>query len=119
MKVRRIVTDLPARDPKALALFYEELFGFETQMDAGFIATVGSGETGQMQLSLISEGGSGAPSPAMSVEVDDLDEALARAKRLGAEIAYGPAQEPWGVRRFFLRDPGGNLINILTHERAA
>ncbi|REM04562.1 glyoxalase, partial [Mycobacterium tuberculosis] len=30
-------------------------------------------------------------------------------------IAYGPASEPWGVRRFYLRDPLGRLVNILQH----
>jgi hypothetical protein len=24
--------------------------------------------------------------------------------------------EPWGVRRFFVRDPLGKLVNILQHE---
>ncbi|HYN27676.1 MAG TPA: glyoxalase, partial [Burkholderiales bacterium] len=24
--------------------------------------------------------------------------------------------EPWGVRRFYVRDPFGKLINILQHE---
>jgi hypothetical protein len=31
-------------------------------------------------------------------------------------IEYGPAEEPWGVRRFFVRDPFGKLINILEHR---
>jgi catechol 2,3-dioxygenase-like lactoylglutathione lyase family enzyme len=34
---------------------------------------------------------------------------------MGIAIAYGPADEPWGVRRFYVRDPFGKLINILSH----
>ena len=30
--------------------------------------------------------------------------------------AYGPVNEPWGVRRLFLRDPAGHLINVLEHR---
>ncbi|MCY7305016.1 MAG: glyoxalase, partial [Rhodoferax sp.] len=32
-------------------------------------------------------------------------------------IEYGPASEPWGVRRFFVRDPFDKLVKILVHER--
>ena len=28
-----------------------------------------------------------------------------------------PADEPWGVRRFFLRDPAGTLVNVLVQTR--
>jgi len=28
----------------------------------------------------------------------------------------GPAHEPWGVRRFFVRDPFGKLVNVLSHD---
>lgn len=55
--------------------------------------------------------------PDMSIEVDDLDAALTRVKKAGIPIEYGPADEPWGVRRFFVRDPFGRLVNLLTHHR--
>ena len=116
MKVLRIVADLPARDPAALAAFYRDLLGLDLLMDHGFIATVGSEDRTAIQLSLASEGGSGTPLPAISIEVDDLDAALRQARRLGATITYGPVAEPWGVRRFFLRDPEGSLVNILSHS---
>jgi len=53
--------------------------------------------------------------PDLSVEVDDLDEALRRVRDAGLAIEYGPATEPWGVRRFYVRDPFGRLVNILAH----
>ena len=70
-----------------------------------------------VQISFMSEGGSGAPVPDLSIEVDDLEEALARVKNAQIPIEYGPADEPWGVRRFFVRDPFGKLVNILAHGR--
>ena len=53
--------------------------------------------------------------PAASLEVEDLDAALAGARAAGLEILYGPADEEWGVRRFFYRDHDGNVVNVLTH----
>ena len=52
----------------------------------------------------------------MSIEVDDLDEALAHILAAKVPIEYGPKSEPWGVRRFYVRDPFGRLVNILVHE---
>lgn len=69
----------------------------------------------RLQISFLSEGGSGTPVPDLSIEVDDLDAALERMKTAGVAIEYGPADEPWGVRRFYVRDPFGKLVNILTH----
>lgn len=84
-------------------------------MDLGFIATYGSHEKMDTQISFLSEGGSGTPVPDLSIEVDDLDDALTRIKEVGVPIEYGPTKEPWGVRRFFVRDPFGKLVNILIH----
>ena len=36
-------------------------------------------------------------------------------RNAGIPIEYGPADEPWGVRRFYVRDPFGKLVNILSH----
>ena len=68
------------------------------------------------QVSIATEGGSGTPVPDLSIEVDDLDEAAQRVLDAGLIIEYGPTTEAWGVRRFYIRDPFGKLINILQHE---
>lgn len=115
MAVRRIVTNIAAADPAAAAAFYGDLLGLELAMDMGWIRTYTGDAGAPAQLSIASEGGSGTPVPDISVEVDDLDAVLARARAAGMEPEYGPADEPWGVRRFFLRDPFGRLVNILVH----
>ncbi|GIO14059.1 glyoxalase [Cohnella xylanilytica] len=116
MKVRRIVCNVRTDEVAAAERFYGELLGLEPLMDHGWIATYGSGERMDVQISFASEGGSGTPVPDLSVEVDDVEEALERMKRAGIPIEYGPADEPWGVRRFYVRDPFGKLINILSHR---
>lgn len=75
-----------------------------------------SGETATVQLSIATEGGSGTAVPDISIEVDDVDEVYQRAKRLGCEIEYELTDEPWGVRLFYLIDPTGKLLNILSHS---
>ena len=37
------------------------------------------------------------------------------AQLLGAEIVYPLTDEPWGLRRFFVRDPDGAVINVTQH----
>jgi len=116
VKVKRIVADMAVSDTSAAKRFYEDILGLEVLMDMGWIATYGSSETMSVQISFMTEGGSGAPVPDLSIEVDDLDEALARVTKAGISLEYGPAHEPWGVRRFFVRDPFGMLVNILEHD---
>ena len=48
-------------------------------------------------------------------EVDDLDATYQRAQEMGLTIDYELTTEPWGVRRFYVRDPAGKLLNILSH----
>jgi uncharacterized glyoxalase superfamily protein PhnB len=62
-----------------------------------------------------SHGGSGTATPDQSIEVDDIDAAFERVKAAGLRVEYGPRDEPWGVRRFYVRDPFGKLVNVLAH----
>lgn len=115
MKVKRIVANVETQDISKAKYFYGEVLGLDQLMDMGFIATYGSHEEMDIQISFLSEGGSGTPVPDLSIEVDDLDTALTRIKEAEIPIEYGPVEEPWGVRRFFVKDPFGKLVNILTH----
>ena len=118
MKVKRIVANLDAPDPSAAKRFYQDILGLDVLMDQGWIVTYGSAERAAVQLSVMSTGGSGAPVPDLSIEVDDLDAALLRMEQAEIPLEYGPVDEPWGVRRFFVRDPFGKLLNILMHNAA-
>ncbi|MXP10802.1 VOC family protein [Pseudoblastomonas halimionae] len=115
MTVLRIVPDFGSENPQQEASFYERLFDLDIVMDQGFIVTVASDERAKPQLSIMKEGGSGAPVPSLSIEVDDVEEAHRRAQQLDAEIVYPITNEPWGVRRFFVKDPSGRILNILQH----
>ena len=116
MKVKRIVSNVAVSNTEDAKIFYESIFSLELVMDHGWIKTFSSGEEMIAQISVASEGGSGTPVPDLSIEVDDLDAVLKRVKAGNIQIEYGPVLEPWGVRRFYIRDPFGKLINVLQHE---
>lgn len=115
MKVKRIVANVETPEPAAVARFYKDILGLDLLMDHGWIATYGTGDTMPLQVSFASEGGSGAPVPGLSIEVDDVEAVYQAVLAAGHAIEYGPADEPWGVRRFFVRDPAGTLVNIVMH----
>jgi catechol 2,3-dioxygenase-like lactoylglutathione lyase family enzyme len=115
MKVKRIVANINTQAVDDAKRFYQEVFGLELLMDLGWIATYGSSEQMNVQISIASQGGSGTPTPDLSFEVDDLAAVLERVRLAGIPVEYGPVDEPWGVRRFYVRDPFGKLINVLVH----
>jgi catechol 2,3-dioxygenase-like lactoylglutathione lyase family enzyme len=115
MIVKRIVTNFAATDVSKARRFYADILGLEVVMDHGWIVTFASPAQMAPQVNVATEGGSGTPVPDISVEVDDLDEVERRVREAGLVIEYGPTNEPWGVRRFYVRDPLGRLVNILRH----
>jgi catechol 2,3-dioxygenase-like lactoylglutathione lyase family enzyme len=115
MAVRRIVANIAAQDISLARAFYGEIFDLDLVMDHGWIATYGAAAQMSVQISVATEGGSGTPVPDISIEVDDLAAVFERVMRKDIAIVYGPVDEPWGVRRFFVRDPFGKLINVLSH----
>ena len=64
-------------------------------------------------MSLVGGDATAPEDSVLSVDVDDVDAAYALAQRLGYEIVHPLTDEAWGVRRFFIRDPHGNVINIV------
>lgn len=116
MTVKRIVANIASGSVADVQNFYLELFDLHVVMNHGWIATLASGETASTQISIASEGGSETLVPDLSIEVDDVDAVYQRAKKLGHRIEYELTDEPWGVRRFYLCDPTGKLLNILAHS---
>lgn len=113
--VKRIVANIHTENIAKAEVFYKTVLGLEIQMDHGWITTYGIDQNMSIQISFASEGGSGTLTPDLSIEVDDFDETLNRTKEAGFVIDYGPVIEPWGVKRFYVRDPFGKLVNILCH----
>ncbi|UVO50000.1 VOC family protein [Sphingomonas sp. SUN019] len=113
MAVTRIVANLVAPDPVALARFYEAVFALDLALDMGWIAFLVGTKPQKIELHTAYEGGSGTELPVISIGVDDLDATEAAVRATGAAVVYGPVTEAWGLRRFFFRDPAGNLVNVV------
>lgn len=96
--------------------FYGGLLGFEEAMDMGWIVTFVSTTNPTAQVNLLSSAQPAPVQPSMTVEVADVDAVHAEALRRGLPIAYPLSDEPWGVRRFFVEDPNGVIVNVMTHR---
>jgi len=116
MTVRRVVPVLHAAGPAAGADFYAELLDMEVVMDLGWVVNYAARDDPARQILVMSDDATAAQRPDASVEVDDVDAAYATAQRLGCEIVHPLTNEPWGVRRFFVRAPGGAVVNVLSHR---
>lgn len=115
MSVRRIVPDFQSADVRASAEFYSGLLGLEQVMDHGWIVTLADPDDPARQLSVASHDESAPVVPEVSIEVDDVDATYRLAQQMGAEIVHPLTDEPWGVRRFFVKGPDGHVLNILGH----
>lgn len=107
MTVKRIVPNFMLTNPAQSAAFYEEVLGLGKVMDFGWIITFAAQNQSVPQISIASQGGGGTEVPAVSIEVDDVDATYQNAQQFGAQIVYELTNEEWGVRRFYVRDPGG------------
>jgi len=116
MTVLRIVANIATGSVPEVRKFYSDLFRLDAVMDHGWFVTLASREKAAVpQIGIASEGGSGAPVPDVSIEVENVDEVYSRAKQMGCEVVHDLTDEPWGVRRFFIRDPTGKILNVLSH----
>ncbi|MBL1220526.1 VOC family protein [Chryseobacterium sp. L7] len=114
--IKRIVANIKTDDLSKADLFYKDILGLDILMDHGWIKTFGNNEEAKVQVSFATQGGNGTEVPLLSIEVDHMDELYEKIQQAGFEITYGITDEEWGVRRFFVKDPFGNLINILEHQ---
>ena len=110
-----MVPDFQAQDPAAGADFYAQVLGLEIVMDQGWVVTFAAPENPSAQITVMRGDATAPVQPDVSIEVDDVDAAHRAARRGGSEIVYPLTDEPWGVRRFFVRDPHGKVLNILGH----
>lgn len=115
MNIRRIVPDLTITDVEACKNFYGGILGLELGMDLGWVITFGSPNNPTAQLTLIQKDQTAPLNPQITIEVEDVKMVFNTALQAGAPIVYPLTDEPWGVRRFFMTDPNGVVINVMSH----
>ncbi|MDQ2848122.1 MAG: VOC family protein [Actinomycetota bacterium] len=116
MVVRRVVPNFASKSLADVATFYGQVLGLQTVMDHGWIRTLADPARPGSQLSFLTHDATAPVIADVSIEVDDVDACHAAAVQAAAAIVYPLTDEPWGVRRFFVRDPDGRVVNILSHR---
>ena len=116
MAVSRVVPDLKSTSLEEAKTFYTDVFGLHVVMDLGWIVTLADPQRPEVQLSIMTRDATAPVVPVASIQVDDVDASYRAARAAGAEIVHELTEEPWGVRRFFVKDPDGHVINVLAHD---
>jgi catechol 2,3-dioxygenase-like lactoylglutathione lyase family enzyme len=116
MSIKRVVPDIVSDRIDESRKFYTEFLGFDIAMDLGWVLTFASPSNPTAQITLVRGSEKEMRHPNLSIEVEDVDAVHAKAVALGLQIVYPLTDEPWGVRRFFVTDPNGVIINVLSHR---
>jgi catechol 2,3-dioxygenase-like lactoylglutathione lyase family enzyme len=116
MRATRITANLRVADVEAAKGFYTDYLGLSAEeFNLGWVARYTSPDT-QANVQLVTRDASAPEDSVISVHTDDVEGAYAQAQKLGYEIVHPLTTEAWGVRRFFVRAPDGNVINIVNHR---
>jgi predicted enzyme related to lactoylglutathione lyase len=116
MHAKRITANLRVPDIDAAKSFYTDYLGLNTEeFTMGWVARYSSPDTG-VNVSLVTKDATAKEDSVISVHTDDIDAAYAEARERGFDIVHPLSTEAWGVRRFLLRAPDGNVINVVYHR---
>ncbi len=115
MRATHIVANLRVADVQVAKSFYTDYLGLSTEeFDLGWVARCTSPDTGA-DVQLVTRDATASEDSVISVLTDDIDGAYAEAQQLGYEIVHPLTTESWGHRRFLVRAPDGNVINVGYH----
>jgi predicted enzyme related to lactoylglutathione lyase len=124
MKVLRIVPNVASELFTASRDFYTDLFDLavsvelddwymqlmapeDPSLNVGFLKPDHEFFAGRVALA-------GNYSLVLTIQVDDVDQAYARAQLRGAEIALAIRDEDYGQRHFLVLDPNGLILNVMS-----
>jgi catechol 2,3-dioxygenase-like lactoylglutathione lyase family enzyme len=116
MQATRIFPNLRVADIAAAKSFYTGYLGLSNEeFNLGWVARY-TAPNSKTNVQLVTGDASAPEDSVISVATDDVDGAYAEAQELGYEIVHPLTTESWGVRRFFVRAPDGNVINVVGHR---
>jgi len=116
MRVTGIVPNLSVPDVADPQGFYRDYLGLSVEtFNLGWVAQLQSPD-GRATVQLVTRDATAPVDSHLSAHVGEgVEEAYAEARRRGFEIVHPLTQEPWGVRRFFVRAPDGTVVNLVGH----
>ena len=114
MAVKRIKPNILSERFEESRAFYNGVIGLDEGKGLDWILFFGTDQH-EVQLSVMKLDIKAHVHPDVSIEVDDVEEVYERARAAEAEIVYPLTEEEWGLRRFFVSDPNGAVINVTEH----
>jgi predicted enzyme related to lactoylglutathione lyase len=116
VRVISVIADIPVADVASAKTFYADYLGLSVEeFNMGWVARYTSPDTGA-NVQLLTRDATAGGNPVVAIKVDDVEAALEEAQRRGYEIVHPLTTESWGVRRFFVRAPDGNVFNVAQHQ---
>jgi predicted enzyme related to lactoylglutathione lyase len=115
MKAMEAITNLHTDDVERAREFFRFLGLAEDGMNQGWVARFTSADSGAC-VQVVTRDATAPEDSVMTIKVDDVDAAYEEAQQLGYEIVHPLTDEPWGIRRFFVRSPDGQVINVAWHR---
>jgi len=116
MRAIRIMANLRVPEVDAAKNFYTDYLGLSTEeFNMGWVGRYTSPDTGA-NVQLVTRDATAPEDSVISVQTADVDGAYEEALELGYEIVHPITTEPWGVRRFLVRAPDGNVVNVVRHR---
>lgn len=115
MKAIEAITNLHTDDIERAREFFRFLGLTEDGMNQGWVARFTSADSDAC-VQVVTRDATAPEDSVMTIKVDDVDAAYEEAKQRGYEIVHPITDEPWGIRRFFVRSPDGQVINVAQHR---
>jgi len=117
MAVKRIVAYAGGDELAASRDFYVEVLGMRVAMEDPVLDLQSPDDPAAEIIIGAQEMQDAQPSFGVDVgEPASVDAAHAEVVRRGLRVVYPLTDEPWGVRRFFVEDPSGTIVNVLAHN---
>jgi predicted enzyme related to lactoylglutathione lyase len=115
MKAVEAISNLHTDDVDRAREFFRCLGLTEVGMDQGWVARFMSTDSGAC-VQVVTRDATAPEDSVMTIKVDDVDAAYEAVQQRGYQIVHPITDEPWGIRRFFVRNPDGHVINVAQHS---
>jgi predicted enzyme related to lactoylglutathione lyase len=116
MHATGITANLRVSDIDSAKAFYTDYLGLSTEgFNLGWVASYASPDN-RANVHLVARDATAPEDSVISVNTDDIEGTYDEASRRGYDIVHPITTESWGVRRFLVRAPDGNVINIVNHS---
>lgn len=120
--LNRVLYNVLCKDLVASADFYRQLFGLDTIYDSDWFVVLSPPGQDNVQIGLIDQMSQFTPRHAWGMHegtyltfvVDDVFDAIDKARALGAEVVSEPMALDYGQTRGLIRDLNGMVIDIST-----